>query len=93
MIKEHLLPKYLPLSGGIILFIPLSKVLAQCEIQTALSRIWTRISMLFSNDVNHYTLGHLYFSVSKEHKQFFKNFLVGQMWFNYSLKILLTIRF
>ena len=55
-VKEPNLPNYLLIGGGrIIGFMTFPRVLAQCEMQTALSRIWTQItaSILFSDD--HYT--------------------------------------
>ena len=37
-------------------FIPFLEVLAQCEMQTALFRVWTRIAETISYDNNHYTM-------------------------------------
>ena len=55
-VKDPCLPYYLLIVGGrIIGFIPFSKVLAFCEMQKASSRIWTRVTVSISNDVNHYT--------------------------------------
>ena len=48
----------LPIAGGrIIGFIPFPRVLVLCEIQSVLSRIWTRITVSISHDDNHYTTG------------------------------------
>ena len=45
--EEPSLSYYLPIAGGrIIGFIPFPKVLVQCEMQSALSRIWTRVYFL-----------------------------------------------
>ena len=54
--EEPSLPYYLPIAGGrIIGFIPFSRVLELCEMQSASTRIWTRIAMSISYDDNHYT--------------------------------------
>ena len=54
--EELSLPYYLPIAGGrIIGFIPFPKVLVLCEMQSASSRIWTRIAVSISHDDNHYT--------------------------------------
>ena len=37
-------------------FIPFPKVLVLCEMQSVLSRIWTRVAVSISYDDNHYTL-------------------------------------
>ena len=56
--EETSLPDYLPIAGGrIIGFIPFPSVLVLCEMQSASSRIWTRVSVSISYDDNHYTLG------------------------------------
>ena len=48
----------LPIAGGrIIGFIPFPRVLVQCEMQSASSRIWTRVTVSISYDDNHYTTG------------------------------------
>ena len=48
---------YLPIAGGrIIGFIPFPRVLVLCEMQSASSRIWTRVTMSISYDDNHYTM-------------------------------------
>ena len=55
---EPSLPYYLPIAGGrIIGFIPFPRVLVQCEMQLAWSRIWTRVVVSLSYDDNHYTTG------------------------------------
>ena len=38
--------------GRIVGFLPFSRELAQCEMQTALSRIWTRVTVSILNDEN-----------------------------------------
>ena len=44
--EEPSLPYYLPIAGGrIIGFIPFQRVLVLCEMQTVLSRNWTRIAV------------------------------------------------
>ena len=54
--KEHCLPYYLFMAGGrIVEFILFPTLLAQCEIQTATSRIWTRVAVIISHDDIHYT--------------------------------------
>ena len=56
--EEPSLPYYLPIAGGrIIGFIPFLRVLVQCEMQSASSRIWTRVTVSISYDDNHYTTG------------------------------------
>ena len=56
--EEFSLPYYLPIAGGrIIGFIPFPRVLVQCEMQSVLSRIWTRIAVSISYDDIHYTTG------------------------------------
>ena len=57
--EEPSLPYYLPIAGGrIIGFIPFPRVLVLYEMQSVLSRIWTRITMSISYDDNHYTTGY-----------------------------------
>ena len=52
------LPYYLPIAGGrIIGFMPFSRVLVLCEMQSVSSRIWTRVAVSISCDDNHYTTG------------------------------------
>ena len=52
------MPYYLPISGErIIGFIPFPSVLVLCEMQSVLSRIWTRVAVSISNDDYHYTTG------------------------------------
>ena len=54
--KEHVLPEYLPISWGIMIrFIPFSRVLVQCKMQSASSTIWTRVDVSISYDYNYYT--------------------------------------
>ena len=56
--EEPSLPYYLPIAGGrIIGFIPFSRVLVLCEMQSVSSRIWTRVTVSISYDDNHYTTG------------------------------------
>ena len=56
--EEPSLPYYLPIAGGrIIGFIPFPSVLVLCEMQSASSRIWTRVAVSISYDDNHYTTG------------------------------------
>ena len=56
--EEPSLPYYLPIAGVIIIgFISFPRVLVQCEMQSVLSRIWTRIAVSISHDDNHYTTG------------------------------------
>ena len=62
--EEPSLPYYLPIAGGrIIGFIPFSRVLVLCEMQSVTSRIWTHVAVSISHDDNHYTTGtSLFFS-------------------------------
>ena len=56
--EEPSLSNYLPIAGGrIIGFIPFSRVLVLCEMQSISSRIWTRVSVSISYNDNHYTTG------------------------------------
>ena len=56
--KNLVCPTILPIAGGrIIGSIPFPRVLVQCEMQSVLSRIWTRVAVTISNDDNHYTTG------------------------------------
>ena len=56
--EEPSLSYYLPIAGGrIIGFIPLPRVLVLCEMQSASSRIWSRVAVFISYDDNHYTTG------------------------------------
>ena len=41
-------------------FIPFPRVLVLCEMQSASSRIWTRVAVSISYDDNHYTMGTTY---------------------------------
>ena len=57
-LKNLVTPTILPIAGGrIIGFIPFQGVLVQCEMQSVLSRIWTRVALSIFYDDNHYTLG------------------------------------
>ena len=57
-LEEPSLPYYLPMAGGrIIGFIHFPRVLVLCEIQSVLSRIWTRVAVSISCEDNHYTTG------------------------------------
>ena len=48
---------YLPITGGrIIGLIPFPGVLVLCEMQSVLSRIWTRVTEFISYDDNHYSI-------------------------------------
>ena len=54
--KETSLPYYLSIAEGrIIRFIPFLMLFAQCEMQLATSRIWTRVTVSISYDDNHNT--------------------------------------
>ena len=54
--EEPSLSYYLPIAGGrIIGFIPFPRVLVLCEMQSASSRIWTRVAVSISYDDNHHT--------------------------------------
>ena len=56
--EEPSLPYYLPIAGGrIIGFITFPRVLVLSEMQSILSRIWTRVAVSISYDNNHYTTG------------------------------------
>ena len=56
--EEHSLSFYLPIAGGrMIMFIPLLRVLVLCEMQSATSRILTRVAVSIAYDDNHYTIG------------------------------------
>ena len=56
--EEPTLPYYLPIAGGrIIGFIPFPRVLVLCEMQSVLSRIWTRVAVSISYEDNHYSTG------------------------------------
>ena len=56
--SELSLSYYLPIAGGrIIGLIPFPRVLVLCEMQSASSRIWTRVAVSISYDDNHYTTG------------------------------------
>ena len=49
---------YLPIAAGrMIGFIPFPSVLVLCEMQSAWSRIWSRVAVSISYDDNHYTTG------------------------------------
>ena len=54
--EEPCLSYYLPIDGGrIIWFIPFPRVFVLCEMQSVSSRIWTRVTVSISYDINHYT--------------------------------------
>ena len=56
--EEPCLPYSLPIAGGrIIGFIPFSRVLVPCEMQSVSSRIWTRVAVSISYNDDHYTTG------------------------------------
>ena len=52
---------YLPIAGGRRGFIPFPRVFVLCEMQSASSRIWTRVAAFISNDDNHYTTDNTFF--------------------------------
>ena len=57
-LKNSVCPTILPIAGGrIIGFIPFPRVLVLCEMQSVLSRIWTRVAVSISYYDNHYTTG------------------------------------
>ena len=62
--EEPSLSYYLPIAGRrIIGFIPFPMVLVLCEMQSVLSRIWTRVAVFISYDDNNYATGtfiHIY---------------------------------
>ena len=50
--EEPSLPYYLPIAGGrIIGFIPFTRVLVLCEMQSVSSQIWTRVACPFSTTI------------------------------------------
>ena len=56
--EESSMPYYLPIAGGrIIGFIPFTRVLVLCAMQSVSSRIWTRVAVSIFYDDNHYTTG------------------------------------
>ena len=56
--KEPSLLYYLHIAGRIIVgFIPFPGELVLCEMQSALSRIWTYVAVSTSYDNNYYTMG------------------------------------
>ena len=56
--EEPRLPYNLPIAGGRIFgFIPFPRVLVLCEMQSVLSRIWTRVAVSISFHDNHYNTG------------------------------------
>ena len=71
-------------------FIPFPKVLVQCEIQSALSRIWTRVAVSLSYDDNHYTTGtsvtieYQSFIPSNHRRSLSKNLLETLLFVNFS---------
>ena len=55
-VKERSLSYYLPIPGGkIVGYIPFPRLVTHYKMQTALSRIWTRITVSISYDDNHHT--------------------------------------
>ena len=67
--EEPNLSYYLPIAGGrIIGFIFFPRVLALCEMQSASSRIWTRVPVSISYNDNHYTTGTIRLWTTKEDK-------------------------
>ena len=64
---EPNLSYYLSIAAGKINgFIPFSRVLVLCEMQSVSSRIWTRIVVFNSYDDNHYTTGIWLFTSSRD---------------------------
>ena len=56
--EEPSLHYYSPIARGkIIGFVHLGKVWVLCEMQSALSRIWTQVAVSISYDNNHHTMG------------------------------------
>ena len=56
-VEEPSLPYYFPIAGGIIVgFIPFPGIQMLCEMQLALSRIWTRVTVSISYSDNHQTI-------------------------------------
>ena len=56
MAGEPSLSYYLLIVGGrIIGFLPFTRVLVLCEMQSVSSRIWTRVAVFISDDDNNYT--------------------------------------
>ena len=56
-LKSLICPTILPLAmagGRTVGFIPFPRVLALCEMQSTLSRIWTQMTVSVSSDGNHY---------------------------------------
>ena len=59
------MPNYLPIAGGRITgFIHFPRVLVLCEMQSASSRIWTRVAVFISYDDNYYTTGTCWWSLN-----------------------------
>ena len=55
---NHYTTRTPPIAGRwIIRFIPFTRVLVLCEMQSVSSRIWTRVVVSISYDDNHYTTG------------------------------------
>ena len=62
-LKNPVFPTILPIAGGTILgFIPFPRVLVLCEMQSVLSRFWTRVAVSISYDDNHYSI--LFYGIS-----------------------------
>ena len=76
--EEPSLPYYLSIAGGrIIGFIPFPRVLVLCEMQSVLSRNWTRIAVFISCDDNNYTI----IVVGNGHRN--KSWNPGRGWFHF----------
>ena len=60
-LKNLVCPTILPIAGRrIIGFIPFTRVLMLCEMQSVSARIWTRVTGFISYDDNHYTMSYQY---------------------------------
>ena len=82
--EETSLPYYLPIAGEIIIgFIPFPRVLVLCEMQSVLSRIWTRVAVSISYDVHH---GHLYTYIDSQ-ERLWSIYLLIITFFDYYLVI------
>ena len=77
--EEPSLPYYLLIAGGrIIGFIPFPMVLVLCEMQSVLSRIWTRVAVSISYHDIHYTASTSLMPV------FIKNFFTSMLFLIYA---------
>ena len=57
-LKNPVCPNILPITGErIVRFIPFMRVLVRYEMQTALSRIWIRVTVFIFNDDNYSSMG------------------------------------